>query len=297
MHQDEQVATAEQVALLVADQFPQWAGLPVTEVAEFGTDHCLFRVGDDLVARMPRAAWAVEQAASDARWLPMLAPHLPVDVPVPLAAGAPGRGYPWPWSVVPWLPGVTPTAYDEHSHHLADDLAQFVRALHAVSAADGPRKAPGTRGAQLTDIDDAVREAITACGDRVDRAAVSALWDDCAAAPAWAGPPTWIHGDLMVGNLLVHDGRLGAVIDFGALGVGDPAPDLLPAWCVLPTSARQRFRDLVGYDDATWRRSRGWALGPALTGIPYYWDTVPAFAERGLRTIEVLLADIDRGAG
>lgn len=300
MHQDEQVATAEQVSSLVADQFPQWAGLPVREVAEFGTDHCLFRVGDDLVARMPRASWAVDQAASDARWLPLLLPHLPVTVPVPLAIGTPGRGYPWPWSVVPWLPGATPTAYDERGAHLADSLAEFVRALHAVPTADGPHKRSGSRGAPLADIDETVREAIAACGNKVesvDWGAVTALWDDCVTAPTWTGPPTWIHGDLLVGNLLVHDGRLSGVIDFGALGVGDPAPDLLPAWCVLPATARQRFRDLVGYDDATWRRGRGWALGPALTGIPYYWDSVPAFAERGLRTIEVLLADIDRDAG
>ncbi len=293
MHADERVATAEQVAALVADQFPAWADLPLTPVDDGGTDHCLFRLGDDLVARMPRAPWAVDQAASDARWLPVLAPHLPVVVPAPVAVGEPGHGYPWAWTVAPWLPGTTPTAYDEQRAHLADDLAGFVRALHAVPAGNGPRAVGGARGSLLTDWDDGVRDAITACGNRIDRRAVTTLWDDCVHAPAWDGPPTWIHGDLMPGNLLVDDARLSAVIDFGALGVGDPAPDLLPAWAVLPVSARPRFRDVVGYDDATWRRGRGWALGPALTGIPYYAETVPAFAERGLRTIEVLLADVD----
>lgn len=292
MHANEFVATAEQVARLVATQHSQWAGLPVVPVTDFGTDHCLFRVGDGLVARMPRAEWAVDQAASDAAWLPVLAPHLPVAVPAPLAPGAPGEGFPWPWSIAPWLPGTTPTAYDESRAHLADDLAAFVRALHVVPTDGGPVKPPGTRGAPLADWDEAVREAIVACGSRIDQVAVTAAWDDCLHAPLWGGPGVWIHGDLMVGNLLVTGARLSAVIDFGALGIGDPAPDLLPAWCVLPPSARSRFRDLVGYDDATWRRSRGWALGPALTGIPYYWDTVPAFAERGLRTIEVVLADL-----
>ena len=128
---------------------------------------------------------------------------------------------------------------------------------------------------------------------RPDRpVAVTAAWEDCLAAPDWAGDPVWIHGDLMPGNLLVRDRRLSAVIDWGALGVGDPAPDLAPAWSTLPASVRDEFRQAVGYDDDTWRRGRGWALGPALTGIPYYWDTVPAFAQRGLRTIAAVLADL-----
>ena len=292
MHLGEHVATADQVARLIAVQHPAWAGLPVVAVSDFGTDHCLFRVGEDLVARMPRVAWAADQAASDAAWLPVLAPHLPVAVPEPLAAGEPGEGFPWPWSIVPWLPGTTPAAYDESRSHLADDLAAFVCALHAVPTDGGPIKAPGTRGAPLADWDEAVREAILACGSRIDRARVTEAWDDCVHAPVREAPGVWIHGDLMAGNLLMTGDRLSAVIDFGAVGVGDPAPDLLPAWCVLPASARSRFRDLVGYDDATWRRSRGWALGPALTGIPYYWNTVPAFAERGLRTIDIVLADL-----
>ncbi len=293
MHANEHVATADQVARLVRAQLPAWAGLPVSPISERGTDHCLFRVGTDLVARMPRVEGAVEQVDTDAAWLPVLAPHLTVPVPAPVAQGEPGEGFPWRWSVVPWLPGTTPTAYDETLGHLADDLADAVRALHAVPPGGGPAKAAGTRGSALGHWDEAVREAVAACGDRVDRNAVLEAWDDCVHAPAWDGPPTWIHGDLMVGNLLVDGrGRLSGVIDFGALGVGDPAPDLLPAWCVVAPSSRQRFRERTGYDDATWRRGRGWALGPALTGIPYYWDTVPAFAERGLRTIEVVLGDL-----
>lgn len=292
MHADEHVSTADQVARLVAAQLPQWGHLPVAPVAEFGTDHCLFRLGDELLVRMPRAAWAVGQAASDAAWLARLAPYLPVDVPAPVALGHPGEGFPWAWSVVPWLPGRPPTAYDEGRAHLADDLATFVRALQAAPTDGGPVAQPGTRGGPLAAWDDAVRSAIVACGSRIDPVAVTEAWEHCVAAPAWDRPGVWIHGDLMVGNLLVSDDRLTAVIDFGSLGVGDPAPDLLPAWCVLAPSDRERFRDLVGCDDDTWRRSRGWALGPALTGIPYYWDSVPAFAERGLRTIDVVLADL-----
>lgn len=288
------VATADQVRRLVAAQQPQWAGRPVTPVAAFGTDHCLFRLGDDVVARMPRAPWAVDQAASDARWLPVLAPHLPVAVPVPLAVGEPGEGYPWPWTVVPWLPGVTPTAYDEGLVGLGADLATYVRALQAVDATDGPLATEGARGAPVRGWDEAVREAIEACGDRIDAVRVTEVWDDCVAAPDWPHDPVWLHGDLLPGNLLVAGGRLTGVIDYGALGVGDPAPDLQPFWTVLPSGEeRAAFRDGADLDDDTWRRGRGWALGPALTGIPYYWDTVPAFAERGLRTVATVLADLD----
>ncbi|MCW2815567.1 MAG: hypothetical protein JWN84_3022 [Nocardioides sp.] len=294
MHDGEVVATAEQVRRLLAAQHPRWADLPITPVDDFGTDHVLFRLGDDLVARMPRAPWAVDQAASDARWLPVLAPHLPVAVPAPVATGEPGDGYPWPWSIAPWLPGRTPTAYDEGLVGLGADLGAFVRALHAVDATDGPLKPTGTRGAPVRDWDDAVREAIDACGDRVDRVAVSAAWDDVLAAPDWPHDPVWLHGDLLPGNLLVDgpDQRISAVIDFGALGTGDPAPDLQPCWAVLPPGERAAFREQVDLDDDTWRRGRGWALGPALTGIPYYWNTVPAFSRRGLRTVREVLADL-----
>ncbi len=297
------VATADQVRRLLAAQHPQWAHLTVTPVDDFGTDHVLFRLGDgsgdDLVARMPRAPWAVEQAASDARWLPVLAPYLPVATPVPLAQGEPGEGYPWPWSVVPWLPGAPPVAGDPALVGLGADLAAYVVALRSVDTSGAPRKTDGARGAPVREWDEAVREAIEACGDRIDRAAVSEAWDDCVAAPDWPHDPVWLHGDLLPGNLLVSgDGegeqarRLSAVIDYGALGVGDPAPDLQPYWTVLPPGERDAFREGVDLDQDTWRRGRGWALGPALTGIPYYWESVPAFAQRGLRTIAEVLADL-----
>jgi aminoglycoside phosphotransferase (APT) family kinase protein len=298
VHPDEEIATVEQVTLLVADQFPQWAGLPVAPVTEFGTDHVLFRLGDDLVARMPRAPWAVEQVARDARWLPVLAPGLPVDVPAPLAVGAPGHGFRWPWSVVPWLPGRPPTAHDDSVAGLGHDLAAFVTTLHEIDAAGGPMKQPGTRGASVRDWDGPVRESLDAVRDligaRVDPAAVAAVWDDMLAAPDWTGAPVWVHGDLMSGNLLLDGGRLTSVIDFGGLGLGDPAADLVPYWLVLGPRERAAFRDGLDHDEATWRRARGWAVGPAVTGIPYYLDNVPAFAERGLRTLEIVLDDLDR---
>jgi len=288
MHDDQVEITERLVRGLLDRQLPQYAGLPLAPVAEHGTDHALYRLGDELLVRMPVYAAAADQATSDARWLPVLAPHLPVAVPVPVAVGEPDDTYPFPWSVVPWLPGRCPAAGEVDAH----ELGAFVRALHGVDATDGPPKTGTSRGTPIRGWDPFVREAVDLAGDRVDRARVLAAWEDSLAAPDWDGDPVWIHGDLLPGNLLVRDGRLAAVIDFGALGVGDPAPDLQPAWTTLPATARAAYREVVGYDDDTWRRGRGWALGPALTGIPYYWDTVPAFAQRGLRTVAAVLDDL-----
>lgn len=293
MHADQVEVTEPLVRGLLERQLPQYAALPLRPVAEHGTDHLLYRLGEDLLVRMPVYAGSADQAHSDARWLPVLAPQLPVAVPVPVAVGESDDTYPFSWSVVPWLPGEPPTPDNADLHRLARDLGGFVRALHAVDPTGGPVKTGTDRGTPIRGWDPYVREAIDEAGDRIDRARVLAAWEDCLAAPDWAGDPTWIHGDLLAGNLLVHEGRLSAVIDFGALGLGDPAPDLQPAWATLPAHVRAEFRDAVGYDDDTWRRGRGWALGPALTGIPYYWDTVPAFARRGLRTVAAVLDDLD----
>jgi aminoglycoside phosphotransferase (APT) family kinase protein len=293
MHVDQVAITEPLVRGLLVRQLPQYADLPLAPVAEHGSDHALYQLGDGLLVRMPVYADAAGQAVRDARWLPVLAPHLPVDVPVPVAVGEPDDTYPFAWSVVPWLPGEPPTGANVDPHVLAEDLAGFVRALHAVEPTGGPAKTGTSRGTPIRSWDEAVRAAVDEAGDRVDRTRVLEAWEDCLAAPDWSGDPVWIHGDLLAGNLLVDGGRLGAVIDFGALGVGDPAPDLLAGWATLPASVRGDFRAAVGYDDDTWRRGRGWALGPALTAIPYYWDTVPAFAERGLRTVAAVLADLE----
>jgi aminoglycoside phosphotransferase (APT) family kinase protein len=292
MHDDEVLTTPEQVARLVAEQLPQWAHLPVTVVAEHGTDHLLYRLGEELVARMPRIGRAADQAESDARWLPRLVGRVPVAVPVPLAQGEPGQGYPFRWSVAPWLPGTPPDGSNMDPVALASQLGDFVVAMHAVDPVGGPAKTGSQRGAAVRTWDASVREAIELAGDRIDGRAALRAWAHCLEAPDHAGAPVWIHGDLLAGNLLVHERRLSAVIDFGALGVGDPAPDLQPYWTTLAPEAREVFRERIGYDEATWRRGRGWALGPALTGIPYYWDTVPAFAQRGLRTLGRVLDDL-----
>jgi aminoglycoside phosphotransferase (APT) family kinase protein len=292
LHADQIDTSVSLVQRLVEEQFPQWADLTVQRVEAFGTDHHLYRLGDDLVARLPIIGWAVDQARSDERWLPVLAPHLPVALPVPLAVGEPGHGYPFPWAVVPWIPGTTP---DEGTDRvaLARDLAGFVRALHAVDASDGPPKTGTSRGTPLAGLDDGVRSTLAASvtlADIADR--VLAVWEEAVAAPAYDGPPVWIHGDLMTGNLLVQDGRLSAVIDWGGLGTGDPAPDLCPAYWLFDGAIRAEYVAAVGYDDATLRRARGWIIAPAVTGVDYYAETFPAMARTARASVEAVLGDV-----
>ncbi|MDI6100253.1 aminoglycoside phosphotransferase family protein [Actinoplanes sp. NEAU-A12] len=297
IHDDEVRATVEQVRRLVADQRPEWADLPVTPVPEDleGTDHVLFRVGDALVARMPKIAGAADQADSDARWLPMLASRLPVRIPVPLHVGEPGAGYPWRWTVAPWVPGTTPPRLGCDDVALARELAAFVRALHLVDPADGPVKPPGSRGSALRHADEGVRRVLPRLAghdDGFDLDAAKAAWGACLATPDWDRAPVWIHGDLQPGNLITNGSRLTAVIDFGALGIGDPAPDVAPALWTFTGAARDAYREAVGYDDATWRRACGWALAPSLTGIDYYRNTFPRMAEHGRRMARAVIAEL-----
>jgi aminoglycoside phosphotransferase (APT) family kinase protein len=297
MHKDEVRPTVEQVRRLVAEQRPQWADLPVTPLPEDleGTDHVLFRLGDELVARMPKIAWAADQGASDARWLPVLAAHLPARVPVPLHVGEPGAGYPWRWTVVPWIAGRTPPRTGVDDVVLAQDLAAFVRALHQVDPAGGPRKPPGSRGAELRHADESIRAALSRLAgydDGFDVAAATVAWHLCVTAPTWDRDPVWIHGDLQPGNLITDGGRLAAVIDFGALGIGDPAPDLAAALWTFTGAARTAYREAVGYDEATWQRACGWALGPTLTGIDYYRHTAPRRLDGAAQLINAVIAEL-----
>lgn len=278
-----------QVRRLVAEQFPQWAGLPLAAQPLNGTDNALFRLGEDLVARLPRAPWAVDQVHTDATWLPPLAPYLPVPVPVPVAVGEPGAGYPWPWTIVPWLPGRNP----EPGTDLVDvavDLAGFVTAMIAVDTLDGPVKEGISRGVPLAWRDDLTRRSIAALGDRIDARAVTAAWDEAMDVPEWPGPPAWVHGDLLAGNLLVRDGRLGAVIDFGGLGRGDPAIELLPCWSLFDPRAGAAYLEALGFDEATRVRGWAWPLSISLYALADLWDTLSARRrDRELREIDLIV--------
>jgi aminoglycoside phosphotransferase (APT) family kinase protein len=292
MHPGEVATDAEQVHGLIADQFPQWADRCVTAIPHTGTDHALYRLGDDLLVRLPRIAWAVDQVATDYQWLPVIARYVSAPVPVPVARGGPGRGFPWPWLVVPWLSGENPDRGNVDPEVLAADLATFIVGLHAVPPSDGPLKVESGRGAPLIGRDEATRTAIDELGDRIDQPRVTAAWTAALATPVWTRPPVWLHGDIQAGNLLVDRARLSAVIDFGGLGRGDPAVDLMPAWSLFDGRSRRLFRSAVGYDDATWRRGAGWALSTGLIALPYYWNTAPAFVAEARRKIAGAIVDL-----
>jgi aminoglycoside phosphotransferase (APT) family kinase protein len=289
MHDGEVETDVWLVRRLLAGQFPQWAHLPIRLVDSYGTDHDIYRLGDGLSARLPRIEWAIGQARREAKWLPRLAPHLPLDVPAQVAMGEPAEGYPFEWSVYEWLPGENANATIDDLERAAVDLAEFVRALRAVDTSDAHPRSQGSRGAPLEEVDAVVRRSIDELGDRIDRDAAVMSWDESVNAPAWDGEELWVHGDLLPGNLLVVDGRLSAVIDWGGLNVGDPACDLQPAWNVFDDASRERYRMELDVDDASWVRGRGWALCQAVVALPYYWDTNPGMVRQASNAVTQVL--------
>jgi aminoglycoside phosphotransferase (APT) family kinase protein len=289
MHQDEVETDAGLVRRMLEAQFPQWAELPIRPVESYGTDHDIYRLGDGLSARLPRIDWATGQARREAKWLPRLAPHLPLRVPVQLGMGEPAEGYPFDWTVYEWLPGENANGTIDDLERAAVDLAAFVTALRAIETRDAHPRGHGARGAPLTELDDVVRRSIDELGDRIDRAAALRSWDESVSAPAWDGEEVWVHGDLLPGNLLVVDGRLSAVIDWGGLNVGDPACDLQPVWNVFDGVSRARYPEELDVDDASWLRGRGWALCQAVVALPYYWDTNPGMVRQASNAVTQVL--------
>lgn len=282
------------VKKLITTQFPQWAGYPIRPVDSAGTDNAIFRLGEDLAVRLPRADWAVGQVEKEQRWLPMLAERIPVAIPTPISMGMPAEGYPWRWSVYRWLEGQNATVGQIDSpHQAAHVLVQFVSCLQGIDPTGGP--APGAhnsgRGEPLVKRDAAVRSAIAALKNVIDTHLATAVWEAALNAPAWPGNPVWLHGDLHPGNLLVDKGQLSAVIDFGTLGIGDPACDVMVAWTFLTAKSRDIFRAALSIDDATWVRGRGWALSFGLIAYAYYMDKNPGLAVISKRTIDEILAE------
>lgn len=293
MHAGEVDVGARLVRRLLAAQFPQWADLPLEQVDHAGTDNAIYRLGEDMSVRLPRIHWATGQAEKEQRWLPRLAPHLPLAVPIPLAIGMPGEGYPWRWSVSPWLEGEEATG-DRIAdlRQAATDLARFLAALQRIDPTGGPLAADhNLRGAPLAMRDSATREAIAALDGVIDTGAATTAWEAALQAPQWDRASVWFHGDVLAGNLLVDRGRLSAVIDFGGLGVGDPACDLMSAWSLFSGDSRDVFRSATAVDDATWARARGCALSQALLALPYYLETNPVIVARSRHAIEEILAD------
>lgn len=254
------------VRALIAEQFPQWAGLEVRRVAHNGWDNSTFHLGDRMKVRLPTAARYAAGVEKENIWLPRLAPHLPLPIPAPIAIGVPGQGYAWPWAVYDWLDGeMASRARTADLPRFAEDLASFLMALWRIDTSDGPPAGVQNfhRGGSLRVYDEEAQASMAALGEHIDGAGALAVWE-AALASSWDRPPVWVHGDIAVGNLLARDGRLGAVIDFGGLGVGDPASDLVITWVFLDRAARAAFRKALPLDAETWARARGWALWKAM---------------------------------
>jgi aminoglycoside phosphotransferase (APT) family kinase protein len=291
MHADEVETDVSLVRRLLAVQFPQWAELPIKPVESCGTDHDIYRVGDRLSVRLPRIVWATGQAAKEAEWLPRLAPRLPLALPVQVTRGQAGEDYPFEWSVYEWLPGENANGTIDDLRRAAIDLAAFVRALRAIETTGAPARRRGGRGAPLAEIDVTFRNAVERLDERFDKDATLRSWQASLDAPNWDDEEVWVHGDLLPGNLLVVDGRLSAVIDWGGLAVGDPACDLQPAWNVFAGESRDVYRAELAVDDAAWLRGRGWALLQAVIALPYYWHTNPAMVRQASHALAEVLGD------
>jgi aminoglycoside phosphotransferase (APT) family kinase protein len=263
MHVDELDIDEGLVRGLIAAQFPQWADRPLRRAEPLGTDNAIFRLGDDLSVRLARRNGPASPGGKERDWLPHLAPLLPLDIPVPVAQGRPTSEYPWFWDIYTWVDGETVPVEDIDATGAARDLAAFVAALQEVDPAGAP---PG-RGIPLAKRDEEFRYWLARYdGDP----GVATEWERALAAPAWDGPPVWHHGDLDARNWLVRNGRIRGVIDWAAMGVGDPACDVMVAWKLHSSAARDAFREVLPTDDATWERARGWVLSQAIAALAYY---------------------------
>jgi aminoglycoside phosphotransferase (APT) family kinase protein len=294
MHVDEVDTDASLVQRLLAAQFPQWADLPLEPLLSSGTDSALYRLGDDRVVRLPRIQASAGQVDKETQWLPRLAPLVTLPIPVPLVRGKPGEGFPWSWSVYRWIEGETATiGRIANLKQAATEMAQFIAALHGIDSAGGPTAGHHNsfRGVPLATRDAATRAAISNLRGTLDEVAMTAAWDAALNAPVWNRPAVWIHGDLQPGNLLIQGGRLNAVIDFGCLGVGDPACDLIVAWNVFNAESREVLRAALEVDEATWKRGRGWALSIGLIALPYYEHSNPTLAAVSRYAVREVLAD------
>jgi aminoglycoside phosphotransferase (APT) family kinase protein len=289
-HDDEFAVDEDLVRRLLRVQFPQWADLPLRVLEPSGTDHTIYRLGDALVVRMPIMEYATRQAAKEATWVPLLAPQVPLELPMPVAMGEPGENYPWSWSIVRWIDGERGTHENLDVRQAAVDLACFIRGLQACDPTGGPAagESTGWRGMPLRIWEDRLERWIAKLDGFYDVTGALAVWKEAQAAPDWDRPSVWFHGDLG-GNLIARDGRLVGVIDSG-YGVGDPACDLMPGWTLFRGEARRLFFDEVGLDEATIVRARGWAIAPALIGLSYYRD-VPHLFENARGAIEGALSD------
>lgn len=281
------------VRRLIAAQFPQWKNLLVQPVKVGGWDNRTFHLGDQMLVRLPSAEEYAMKVEKEQMWLPRLAPLLPLQIPEPLEMGEPGDGYPWRWSIYRWIEGDTAaSASIADLGDFATSLAQFLIALQRIDTTDGPLPGPHNfyRGGALATYDGETRQAIATLKGKIDIDAATNVWEG-ALATSWHGSPVWVHGDVSAGNLLVKEGKLNAVIDFGGLAVGDPACDLAITWTLFEGKSREAFCNLLLLDAGTWARGRAWTLWKALIVYAALPGTNPLERENARRVIEEVLAD------
>lgn len=285
------------VRRLVAEQFPQYRDLSVARVIPGGHDNRVFRVGGSLCARLPSASRYAAHLLAEYEWLPRLSGHLPLAIPQPVGLGSPGSGYPWNWTLNRWILGEPATK--ENIRDIGDcarQLGRFLRALQRIDHTDAPL--PGEqnfhRGGDLSTYELQTVRLLNTCRGLIDYHAAMETWRR-ALASRWEGNPVWVHGDVAPDNLLVRDGRLHAVIDFGQLAAGDPACDLTVAWTLLDEESRSAFRTSLELDDHAWQRARGWALWKQLLNLESAMSPGPRSARRVhevLRRIRAILAPV-----
>ncbi len=291
MHDDELHSDAHLVRTLLEEQFPHLATQDISRITSTGTSNAIYRLGTDLAARLPLRPSKFNQFADEHRWLHVLAPHLPLNIPVPVHQGAPSEAFPHHWSIVPWIDGND--AINNEQVDLvaaAQDLATFIRALHRLDPSGAPFR---QRGVHLGVRDRHTRDAIGKAAHLVDAPAVSALWQRALDTQPWNKPMVWLHADLASGNLLFTESKLSAVIDWGMMTAGDPACDVAVAWELFDEESRHVLRQAINVDDATWERSKGWALSTAIIALPYYEHTNEFMASQAMRKVQTLVSAND----
>ncbi|MEH7382266.1 aminoglycoside phosphotransferase family protein [Bacillus sp. JJ1533] len=282
------------VSKLITRQFPEWSNLEIKPVKKSGNDNRTFHLGNSMGVRLPSDEAYVPQVEKEQKWLPILAKHLSVPISEPLAKGEPSRDYPYPWSVNKWLDGETLTIENiDDINIFANDLGEFLVDLQSIDNIGGPLAGEHNfyRGGDIVVYNDECRDAIN--NINIFNKHLMKEIRELALTSKWAGEPVWVHGDIAPGNILIKNGMLCAVIDFGILGVGDPSCDAAMAWTFFDDSSRKIFRNALNFDEETWNRARGWALWKALITYNYNKQSNKTIADESSNIIKVILNDYE----
>ncbi|MFC4872614.1 aminoglycoside phosphotransferase family protein [Negadavirga shengliensis] len=282
---------------LLKDQFLNWAEIPLKPINSSGSDNFLYRLGKDLIIRIPRHQAAAHQLKKECFWLEKIHKYSPIAIPEPVSIGRPNEYYPFYWSIYRWIEGETYSVDKfSNSEKAVESLVQFISYLQRIDIKGGPKpsKENNFRGVPLMIRDLKTREAINALPDFYSKTLMTEIWNFALTAPAWNKRPVWIHGDLHWGNILTKGDKIVGVIDFGCLGVGDPANDIMSAWVLFSPLARQKFREMLQIDKGTWIRGMGWALSWAAVALPYYLPKHHILADIAVFTIDNVITDYQK---